>query len=349
MGILGFFKSRKRQGKTNSAQSSKDLLASLSTLNDPQKLAEIAKTYPNTKVGKVAVRRIAHNNAEILQDIIIDADDYKVKIAAVKRIDDQKILSEIYKKCVELDISHSVRSALVKRMKDVPIITEISENDSSSVVRKVAKKRLFSLGPKISAYTVKVDCPHCSNPVMLNGPILTTTCTYCLSELTIPKKFWGYILRVKDSVTYSRLCGFRNVEIKSYLTSVRCSHCNSVIEVADIPAGSFKPIKCSECHTLNTTFPAPKWMERIKKFSRHADQIFCGVSEGEKTSPKNTAMKPVIFSCLQCGGSLKITPETPRVMSCTYCGASQYLPDELWRSLHPVKKKREWFVRWREG
>jgi hypothetical protein len=342
MGIFNLFRSKKRKESV----SSKKERINLSQLNDPLKLAEIAKNGPNSKTRKAAVKRISTKHKEILQDIIFEATDYKVKIASVKKMNDQKMLSEIYKKCIEVDISKSVRSALVKRMTDTEILAEISEKDSHMTVRKAAKRRIFDLKPKITSYTVKVDCPHCSNPVMLNGPVLNTKCTYCLSELTIPQKLWGYILRVKDSIMYSHLCGFRNVEIKSYLTQVRCSSCNGDLDVGGIPGGSTDPIRCPQCNVLNSAIAVPEWMKRFSKYSARADQIFCATSGGEEPIEEHAKKKPVLFSCMQCGGSLKITTEMPRVMSCTYCGASQYLPDELWRALHPAKKKREWFVRW---
>ncbi len=342
MGLFDIFKSEKRERRVSSGKQH----VSLSALTDPQQLSDFAKHGPNSRLRKAAVRRIPAKHKEILQDIIVEATDYKVKIAAVNRIKDQQVLANTYARCVDLDISQSVRSALVKQMTDTTKLGEISKTDSSKVVRNAAKKRLLSLGPRICSYTVKVDCPLCSNPIMLNGPMLSTTCAYCLSEVKIPKKFWGYVLRVKDSTTYSHLSGFRDVEIKSYLTPVRCSSCGAPLDVSGISTGSIHPITCSQCHAPNSTFPAPGWMKRMRKYSGNADQIFCADTADADTNKPHEESKPVLFACMQCGGSLKITHEMPRVMSCPYCGASQYLPDELWRALHPAKKKKEWFVRW---
>ena len=56
------------------------------------------------------------------------------------------------------------------------------------------------------------------------------------------------------------------------------------------------------------------------------------------------ALRPVMMSCLHCGGALEITSETSRIVACQYCDTDHYLPDELWRRLHPLKKRTPWYL-----
>jgi hypothetical protein len=57
------------------------------------------------------------------------------------------------------------------------------------------------------------------------------------------------------------------------------------------------------------------------------------------------AARPVLMQCPGCGGPLAITHDSPRTTRCQHCKADVYLPDDLWRRLHPAKTVREWYVR----
>jgi hypothetical protein len=57
------------------------------------------------------------------------------------------------------------------------------------------------------------------------------------------------------------------------------------------------------------------------------------------------AARPVVMACPHCGGALRLSGESERLVPCQFCKADVYLPDDLWRRLHPAKTVREWFVR----
>ncbi|MES0489704.1 MAG: hypothetical protein ABUK01_06925 [Leptospirales bacterium] len=92
------------------------------------------------------------------------------------------------------------------------------------------------------------------------------------------------------------------------------------------------------------------WKSRTRKkeiLFLNMDARFSG--EDDDLLPVCPAEKPtslIMFTCLQCGGALKITEATPRILSCEYCSTDQYMPDTLWKTLHPIPKKRAWFIRW---
>jgi hypothetical protein len=54
-----------------------------------------------------------------------------------------------------------------------------------------------------------------------------------------------------------------------------------------------------------------------------------------------------MMACMGCGAALGITVESPRITTCEYCQVENFLPDPLWRRLHPVKKRVPWYVRYR--
>jgi hypothetical protein len=52
--------------------------------------------------------------------------------------------------------------------------------------------------------------------------------------------------------------------------------------------------------------------------------------------------KPVAMACPKCGGGLTIGPDTERTIACHFCSASVFIPDALWKELHPVKTMLRW-------
>jgi hypothetical protein len=44
------------------------------------------------------------------------------------------------------------------------------------------------------------------------------------------------------------------------------------------------------------------------------------------------------MACPRCGGGLEITETSGRLFQCNFCSVDVYLPDEIWRRLHPLKK-----------
>src|SRR5262249_37196322 len=59
-----------------------------------------------------------------------------------------------------------------------------------------------------------------------------------------------------------------------------------------------------------------------------------------------SASAPVIMRCPECGGSLRVTSDSARTIACDHCNNNVYLPDDLWRSLHPVKRAAFWTIAW---
>jgi hypothetical protein len=50
------------------------------------------------------------------------------------------------------------------------------------------------------------------------------------------------------------------------------------------------------------------------------------------------------MNCPRCGGGLEVRPATDRLFKCGFCQVDVYMPDEIWRLFHPVKKVEPLYV-----
>jgi hypothetical protein len=104
-------------------------------------------------------------------------------------------------------------------------------------------------------------------------------------------------------------------------------------------------LPCPHCGSATPTYPAPDWLREVLP---NALQIFGG--EPPEPGPGNhqtlamdhVARKPIAMACPQCAGGLLIQESDARVVECRYCKTSVFLPDELWRALHPAKTVCAW-------
>jgi len=58
---------------------------------------------------------------------------------------------------------------------------------------------------------------------------------------------------------------------------------------------------------------------------------------------KISGKKPIVMKCMSCGGILHIDG-SKRIIDCEFCNSTNYLPDELWLSIHEIPVKKEWFL-----
>jgi hypothetical protein len=79
-------------------------------------------------------------------------------------------------------------------------------------------------------------------------------------------------------------------------------------------------------------------------------QIFGGdppeaASEGRaKLEIPEETPEPIAMACPSCGAGLKIGVEAERSTKCEYCNANVFIPDALWKILHPVKTQEFWTI-----
>jgi DNA-directed RNA polymerase subunit RPC12/RpoP len=209
-------------------------------------------------------------------------------------------------------------------------------------------------------FKVRTICTECGENLVLEGPTQQVECLACQSTIEVTAKTWKNLLSFRKMLNELHLAegGTRNsflsgggeatVFVKWGSQRPLCAGCGSTLDVSTVPPGKDGVVHCTQCGLAMSTFPPPPWLLAVEP---DALQLFGAVREsGPPTGVSVTVPeegRPVSFACPDCGANLKINASSPRVLACVYCKADLYLPDPLWRTLHPVKKRMPWYVAFR--
>lgn len=190
---------------------------------------------------------------------------------------------------------------------------------------------------------LSVKCNHCATAVPLNGPTQLAHCDNCLKD--------SPLTQVPEELALAAE-GYKQLG-SSYSSSLysnpdpECSKCDTAVPIAQYLnfVGATATIPCPSCGTGCPTYPAPAW---LKERLPGALQIFGGDPQTAKEEgglvvdmPVLTA-QPVVMTCPSCTGALTITAENERTTNCPYCQISVFLPDELWKRMHPARTMQRW-------
>jgi hypothetical protein len=211
---------------------------------------------------------------------------------------------------------------------------------------------------RYGGFTLRTDCNACGQPVPLNGPAEHAHCDSCQKELPLPNRLWSAVLEELDEA-HDRLAdgsgkaGTRDVSgfslHYSYRRTIpRCEKCQQPFATDRLAPGSARDFCCVHCGDGASTAPAPAWLRALVPTATQIYSVDRGLAQAEGAGPAPAvadAPRPVVMACPQCGGSLKLTSEAARLLPCQFCKTDVYLPDELWRRLHPARIAREWYVR----
>lgn len=203
--------------------------------------------------------------------------------------------------------------------------------------------------PRYCSVRILDKCPHCGAGLPMNGLLMTVHCGNCQKDTNLRPEYWKSVLEDPDN-DHAQGGGSHTLNFETSVTwraeAPRCAKCNGALPVDRVEVGTDGSIECPVCQHANTTYPAPVAVSDLLPSIR---QVYCGEREGGdggQAVVERDAEKPVILSCPQCKGSLKITARSDRMVPCEYCGADVYLPDDLWKRLHPVKTASDWYVRY---
>ncbi|MBN1532819.1 MAG: hypothetical protein JXA20_09170 [Spirochaetes bacterium] len=309
----------------------------LSDFLDDAVLMDIAMTSPCMPVAEAAVARIRNPDQDFLCRLAMESSRWQVADDAVNRITDQDIIERI----IQTGAHPGARIAALHRCERKGLIVEASRSDADGEVRRAAKKRLGEIHPLYYSLKLEIRCPHCSQPVFVNGAVATLKCGSCLSAITLADRFWKAVAGAPLGISQSQ--SLMGLVAEKGLREPVCRECGEGLETDDVASGSDGEIRCGRCGTAHRSMPLPRWLA----WSKHAEQLFCVEREGDESEDARRRLQTttVAVSCIKCGAPLEITPETPRNAFCTYCNTLQYLPDPLWLSIHPVKIKRPWYIR----
>jgi hypothetical protein len=236
--------------------------------------------------------------------------------------------------------------------------TKIAEGDTITAGKvRIVVEQLFPEGtvieipPRYCAVKILDKCPHCGSGLPINGVMREIRCGACQKDVRFRDEYWKMILEDLDN-DYDQGGGSYTINMESQVgwkaESPKCGGCGADLAAREIPVGTDGEIPCPGCGRQFTTYPAPEWVKAVLPSLR---QIYDGERQGGPT-PAGASVaeaaegaKPVILSCPQCRGALRIDTGSQRTTTCQFCNADVYLPDDLWSRLHPVKTTARWYVR----
>ncbi len=190
--------------------------------------------------------------------------------------------------------------------------------------------------------TVSIRCDHCRLPVPINGPVQVARCPHCSKDARAPDLYKVLVDAVARDSTWD---GYAYARFDD--PSPECARCGAAVSVlAHLgQQGVATTLPCARCGTGMPTFPAPPW---LKAHLPSALQVFGGDAEVAREQASldlhvnEEAAKPVVMACPACGAGLTFTQATDRTAVCRFCSASVFMPDDLWKRLHPVKTMVRW-------
>ena len=198
-------------------------------------------------------------------------------------------------------------------------------------------------GVRYVSFTLMRDhCVHCGAALPILGPLRSITCSACQKATPIEAIDWGPLL-------VHAVHGFDSWNQKGHsLLSSRvpravpaCASCSTPMPLEKLPIGVDTTTTCA-CGAPLTAFPPPPWLKEELPALLQLYGAERETTAGEAIPVNTRGSAPIVMACPKCGAALSLTAESQRTTACTFCQASVYLPDDLWRSLHPVKTARAW-------
>jgi DNA-directed RNA polymerase subunit RPC12/RpoP len=215
-----------------------------------------------------------------------------------------------------------------------------------------------------TAIELHFDCPRCERPVHANALTTEIPCSNCDYVTEFGWDRWKDVLEdsFDEIPDYAKGRGGRsqafvgsgpNTDIVYSRFDPYCFECKTDFDASAAVESASDSVECSACgKAWNARPPSPDIRTHFPQirylFAEDAKMISdaFGNRSGAPQSPAGGA--PVVFACPACGGGLRVDG-SERMVPCEHCESSVYLPDDLWRRLHPVQTKRRWFIWWDQG
>ena len=203
----------------------------------------------------------------------------------------------------------------------------------------------------------RTTCGRCGSPVPLSGPNRTPLCHACQSPISIAPATWKSLLEdieedwaeIAEGEGQSSKIFTGGAEFSRdwFPMAPRCAKCKGALPIESIAPGSDTKMFCPGCGAPTQSYAAPDWLRAVLP---NAVQIVGGDREdggpaaGQAPEIDRDAPQPIVMTCPQCGGALRITVDEKRVTPCTFCKTDVYLPDDVWKRMHPVKTVAPWWI-----
>jgi len=202
------------------------------------------------------------------------------------------------------------------------------------------------------------SCRRCGQPVPVNGLVTRTTCPGCQADVEVPASQWRQALRAPNVGTLLSADAtelHRSPPRKTAGGPARlavdwrvaaappCLSCGELLEASDATWRAPEPsLQCGGCGGT-TRFAAPGLDVELPTTSlTHVAALEGAPAPAGVAATADDGRQPIAMSCPSCAAGLHITVEDQRTTTCAYCNASVYIPDALWRQLHPAKRAEDW-------
>lgn len=196
---------------------------------------------------------------------------------------------------------------------------------------------------------LSVECSYCGLPAPLDGPCQHVTCPSCQKSTALKRLVPVMIAAKGEGQVFNS-----NVRcLRSHRDGPRCATCGRVFEgwrVAQHPLEAAHGPACPGCGSQLSVAPPPDWLREelpsvLAIFGAAQDD---GSAAAVGLALEQVQLAPVAMTCPQCAAGLSIQHDDTRSVSCGHCGSAVFIPDEVWRRLHPGKLAREWTIVYRE-
>jgi hypothetical protein len=206
---------------------------------------------------------------------------------------------------------------------------------------------------RYGGFEVQATCSNCGQPLPINGLMRTCACTECFGVTRLPPDdLAGFLndfekeddgLEEKQGRGGQMMSAGQSYRYGYFRLAPRCDQCKSPLPESPLEADG--RVTCPGCGAQYHVHPAPAWVRELVPSAAQVISPEREPVEGQPLQVDQEKPQPVLMSCPGCGGGLTITTDTERTCTCRFCSGQVFIPDELWKRLHPVKVKRQWFVR----
>jgi DNA-directed RNA polymerase subunit RPC12/RpoP len=177
-----------------------------------------------------------------------------------------------------------------------------------------------------------------------------------MTRVKLPAEWWKENVFDEDTLSEASHCEEGNACTSSVISGdmkfdlaygrrfPRCQVCKDELtddtkwNLADVKQ-AVGIIRCKKCNNASLIRKPDEFVSSLFSFPVHA---IIGEDPEQKPDEEYKG-KLMMFACLQCGAGLKVDGSS-RVVACTYCNTDNFLPEDLWRRLHPVVKPVVFFI-----
>ncbi|PKN27164.1 MAG: hypothetical protein CVU65_03445 [Deltaproteobacteria bacterium HGW-Deltaproteobacteria-22] len=201
--------------------------------------------------------------------------------------------------------------------------------------------------------TMHRTCPKCEFGVPVNGPSDHLACDRCGELVDVASMIDGALLELRDDPYEERRSGRRYTVGRDGMLTVSgfvqlreeipaCLHCGDPLPLAE--PGRDEMLVCATCGTVAETFPPPEALRERHPFFLQCIDAERPTADGQAAARTGEGASALLLGCPNCGAILDTGAKDPRDQGCAFCQTRFMIPDAAWEHLHPVRRKRRWFV-----